>query len=192
MTKTAMVASGVLLTLVGIVLGLFLQGKRLIPHFKIFDNNDSPVTVGDSSFDGNSYYGWSSDDGITLFPNGKSSPGTLMNACNLPGSGMVAFDDGSGPSASNPQDIYPLTSTPLNITITHGDWSINITTGPGLTNLNIKDLTKSWGQPSFFGTVSNKHPEHIKWVDYVDSNGRPAQIKAKGGKFNAQIDFCFQ
>lgn len=177
-------ATAVVLIVIGIVIGLFLHGKRLIPHLHILDDGDPPVTVGDSSFDGHSDFGFAYWDPGLLNPNGlTTASATLVNQCGLPTIGYVAFDDGSG-SANALTDISPPPNTTLNITIVHTGGQINVTTNTvnaSLKNLNITDKGRGWQKPGWFSdTSTNSNPSHITVVQYVKQDGSPGTIPAKG------------
>lgn len=189
-------ATGVLLILVGIVVGLFLHGKRLIPHLHILDDGDPPVTVGDSSFDGHSDFGFAYWDSGVLNPNGENSAsGSLGTNCGLPNVGMVAFDDGSG-SPNALTDISPPPNTTLNITIVHNGGQIIATTNTvnsSVKNLSLTDKGKGWQAPPWYtDTSANSNTTHITVVQYVKQDGSPGTIPAKGGKLNAHVRICYQ
>lgn len=183
------VGGGLLLLVIGTGLGLFMRAHRVISYPQLQDG-DPPVTVGDSSFDANSESGWAPGTNDTvLIPNGVTTPsGTLVNECGLTGLGLVQFYDGT-----KPWDVSPQTGSPLALTILHGGRPITAATDANHQNLTITDPNKGWGPPGHFtNKVTDKYPDHINVVQYVDANGKQATIPAKGGNTLARVDFCYK
>ena len=115
MSKSAMVASGVVLFVVGGAIALFLQAQHIIDFFARFQvPGDPPVLVGDGSLHGHSKKGWLTDaDGdmmIVPVTDTANGVGSFRNDsdCKVNGTSASAFlwtDDDSlydiSPSSSS-------------------------------------------------------------------------------------------